>query len=290
MTRTQFFTAQILSKIGFSRTQKRLLDAADEVHLLTEAHEVLGKNVWADLKDSPQYKEFIREIEQLLEEKEKLLNKSEILKDEEITLRDQQNNQFNVSNVSEESTLVQFRQQQTGVAEIKSELAKIKSEAMQIKRQHDEAKIYLDEIKAAGETDTDIITAQEEQINSHKQSFLQLKLQKQTQDKLLAQASAKLDTLSEKIEHSSNAKQDSTVQNFKKLGEKNKEISTTVSRIGIIDNKIGSHFRELGKHISNDVFTNTESKKLIREHFRLCKVIKALRTSIKYNHILGGRA
>jgi len=273
MTKTQFFTAQILSKLGFPRTQKRLLDAADELHLLKEAQEVLGQNVWSKLRDLPQYKDVISDIEQLLEEKERLSEHAETLKDEVENLRNQQNNQFS-----------------SHVALLKSELATIKSKALEIRREHDEAKSYLDDIKAAGETDSNLISSQENQIASHKQSFAALKEEKNKLDLQLVKATTEFEKTSEIIEDSNNSQQDSTVKKFRELGEKNKEISGILSRVGIIDNKISSHYSELGKHISLDSLTNAQSRKLVKEHFGLCKIIEALRKSIGYNHILGGRA
>jgi len=290
MTKTQFFTAQILSKLGFPRTQKRLLDAADELHLLKEAQEVLGQNVWSKLRDLPQYKDVISDIEQLLEEKERLSEHAETLKDEVENLRNQQNNQFSISESSNTDTLEQFKRQQSHVALLKSELATIKSKALEIRREHDEAKSYLDDIKAAGETDSNLISSQENQIASHKQSFATLKEEKNKLDLQLVKATTEFEKISEIIEDSNNSQQDSTVKKFRELGEKNKEISGILSRVGIIDNKISSHYSELGKHISLDSLTNAQSRKLIKEHFGLCKIIEALRKSIGYNHILGGRA
>ena len=127
MTDTQFFFAKILSQLGFPRTQKRLLEAAEELHLLKEAQEVLGRNVWSDLKDQTRYQDVIAEIEQLLAEKKRLTEKSEILKEEEIEIRNKQNSQLNIPNKEHSGIHEQFRREQAEMAEMKSEQAKIKS-------------------------------------------------------------------------------------------------------------------------------------------------------------------
>jgi len=292
MTSTQFFFANILKKLGVQRTQKRLLDAADEVHLLKEAQEELGKNVWPKLKDEPKYKNTISEIERLLDEKETLSEQGELLKKQEENLREQQTNNFHSPSPSDvdSETHIQFRQEQSRVNGLKSELASIKSEALRIRREYDKTKSHLANIKASGETDIDIITAQEQQMLSYKETFSELKLQKTELDQELNKAQVVLNKLSHTVKNSHNVKHDSKVEQFKVLGEKNKEISTILSRIGIIDNKIGTLFGDLGKHISLESLEDSNSKKLIKGQFGLCKIMSALRKSINYNHILGGRA
>ena len=290
MTSTQFFFAQTLAKLGFPRTQKRLLDAADEVHLLKEAQEVLGQNIWPNLKDEPEYKDTIWEIEQLLDEKAKLTEQAEELNVEVEELRDNQNNQFKIPDKSNDNDQQQLRLKQSKVTELKSELANVKSEALKIRREHDEAKNYLNDITNSGETNLEILTAQKMKIASYKESFATLKEQKNTLDKQLATAQLNFEKISNTIKNSDNAQHNSTVEQFRVLGEKNKEISTVLSRVGLIDNKIASLYNDLGRHISLDALKNPNCKQLIKEHFGLCKIMHALRKSINYNHILGGRA
>jgi len=290
MTKTQFFFANIFAKLGLPRTQKRLLEAAGELQLLKEAQEVLGSHVWSNLKGEPQYQRVINEIELLLAEKSNLLDKAEILKNKEQDIRDQSNNRFSVPDNQHEESQLEFQQEQAKLVKLRAEQTQLKSNAAAIKREHDQTVSFINELKAATEIDTTTLEHQKKKIASLKQSFTDLKKQKIQLDNQISKSTDIMNKISEVINASNNLEQDSTAHKFRILGENNKEISTMFSRIGLIDNKIGTHYSELGKHISLDSLENSTSRDLVKPHFRMCKVMKALRASIRYNHQLGGRA
>lgn len=278
MTKNQYIIAKILSKIGIKRTQKRLLAAANELQLLKEAQDVLGRKVWSNLREHKKYQEIAETIDQLTIEKNELGDKAETL---QVTI--------NSLNKKQSHLTITTPGQATAVAEIKAQKANIKAEATAIKHKHDEAKRKVEAIKAAGDVDPFQLEQEEEKMAMLKATFVELKVRKAQADKQLLKLQKQINPIAKDAPEAINSTSSAKAEQFRRLGEKNKEMSTILSRSGIIDNKINALHGNVGKMISFQALDEPKFRKAIKENYGLCKVMRAIRRSVKYNHSLTGR-
>ncbi len=279
MTKTKYIIAKMFSTIGIKRTQTRLLSAANELQLLKEAQDTLGRRVWSKLREHAQYKEIVEAIDQLLAEKSNLEMDAEAVR-------------ASIDNLKKDQLALTITpaSQSIAITEVKANLANIKAEATSIKHSYDEAKRRFDTMKAAEQADPFTLNREEEKMNALKSKFLDLKKRKIQADKQLIKLQLELSSSDKsKSSGSDGSETSSKAEYFKHLGQRNKEISTMLSRIGMIENKIRALQSDLGKKISFHALEDPKYRSAVDDNYGLCKVMREIRKSIKFNHSLSGR-
>lgn len=288
MTNSQFLIANLLKKFGFLRKQKRLKNAATERQLVKEAEEILGRHVWPKVKELEHYKVNYWGINKILNERSELINKIQEVKSKIENIKQNQETRFKENNNPDRNIEEIYEKQQTVVDKIKSEQQNISHVAANIKRSFDGTIAKLDALNSAG-SDYDEIETENAKIEQLKNKFSDLKEKKKLSDKKLAKQTAVLMQVSDSLKKSRNSYKDNAASNYEIMGKANKALSAYRSKIGILDNKIIAHYKEIGQNISKECFTDEECKKAVKGKFNLCKIIRSLRQSIEFNHSLGDR-
>mgnify|MGYP000206335314 CR=1 FL=1 len=288
MTNRQFFFANLFKKVGLLRKQKRLQDAATELQLLKEAEEILGRHVWTKVKDLEHYKVNYWGINKLLNERSEFVDKIQEIKARIENIKHNQETRFKEVNNPEHNIEGAYEKQKLVVDKIKSEQQDISDVAANIKRSYDGAGAKLEAISSGDENHPDI-AAEKAKITQLKKKFTDLKEKKIFSDKKLAKQTAILMKISDSLQNSKNTYKDNAVGNYEVMGKANKALSVYRSKIGLLDNKIIAHYNEIGRNISKECFSSDECRRAVKGKFNLCKIMKALRQSIDYNHTLADR-
>jgi len=288
MTKRQFQTANFLKKIGILRKQKRLQNAAIELQLLRQAEEILGRNVWAKLKDIEQYKVNYWGINKLLQERNVYNDKIHEIKDKIEDIKNNQETRFKEVNNPDHNIEEMYEKQKSVVEKIKIEQTDISDVAANIKRSFDGAVAKLQAI-TDNDTNAAEVNAEKAKIEQLKNKFSDLKDKKTFSDKKLAKQTAILTKISDSLLNSKNSYKDNAAGNYEIMGKANRALSAYRSKIGLLDNKIIVHYNEIGKNISKECYSDKECRKAVKGKFNLCKIMKSLRQSIDFNHTLADR-
>lgn len=284
MTKRQFIIASLLKKIGIQRKQKRLLAAADELHLLKQAGIVLGRNVWQNLENIEYYKVNYWSIDKIQQEINVYDQKIKDIEEEIQNIKKQQKINYNQVEKSDPIVEQQYKEQKTLVDEITTEIKAISNEATYIKRSFDGA---MAKLKAM--TENDNINQEQENIEQLKTKFLELKNRKHEADQNLAKESATLKQLSTQLSKSKKTYKDISADNHDVMAKANQSLNTYKSKIGHLENEASNHYFEIGENISVDCFIDNDCRIAVKQQFKLCKIIRALKKSIDYNSILADR-
>jgi chromosome segregation ATPase len=285
MTHRQFIIASCLKKLGLPRKKKRLQDAATELQLLREAEEILGRNVWIKVKDLERYKDNYSAINNLLQERVEFSEKIQDIKSKIQDIKQNQEAKFKKINNSDNNIEEMYEKQKAVVEKIKSEQSDISDIAANIKKSFDRATAKLQAIITDGD-DANEILAQKTNIEQLKDKFTDLKDKKSFSDKKLAKQNAILLKISELQQASNSSYKETASGNFEVMGKANHALSLYRVEISALDNKIIDHYNEIGKNISKECYSDEKCRAAVIGKFKLCKIMKSLRSSINFNQSL----
>ncbi|MFT6793610.1 MAG: hypothetical protein ACJAR1_001608 [Rubritalea sp.] len=283
MTKRQFITAKFLKKIGIHRRQKRLQDAADEIQLLREAGEILGRHVWTKVKDLGSYEDNFWGINNLLKERSEFSEKIQGIKSKIEGIKQNQETRFIKDNNSEHNVEETYEKQKLVVDKIKSEQANLSDVAANIRRIFDRSEANLKALDSDGTVSVEAI-AEKAKIKQLKSKFLELKEKKSLSDKKLLKQTAILMKVADSLQNTRASYINSAASNHEIMGGVNQALSNYRSKIGLLDNEIIAHYNEIGQNISKECYSSEECKKAVKGKFHLCKIMNSLRQSIDFNH------
>jgi DNA repair exonuclease SbcCD ATPase subunit len=288
MTKRQFIIADFLNKIGIQRKRKRLLDAANELNLLREAVEILGRSVWINVKDIDPYKVNYERIHKLLQEKDEVNQKIQKTRERIEILKQNQESEFKEINSHEQNIEELYKEQKSVVEKIKAEQSDIIDIVSNIKKNFDDSVTKLQQIIREG-SDEAVIEAGKAKVEQLRNRFAELKNKKIISDRKLAKETDFLTKMSSSVQ-SSNSKVDyKTINDYGIVAEANREMAGYHSEIGVFENELITHYNKIGQMISKECFSNSQCRKAVGSKFKLCKIIKSLAQSIDFNHSIADR-
>jgi len=286
MTLQRYIKAKFLKTVGISKKQQRLQHAAHEMQLLSDAEEILGRNVWQNVQHIEQYQEHYQSINNLNEEKNGILEKISDIDTKVSQFKQSQAEKFKlVSNFTSQKEAYQL--QQIKVDGIIADIEDINKVANNIKKSFNLAKQKIQEISGS-ESEAEISKTQAK-IDRLKAKFTELKEKKILSDQRLTEEKTILKKLENFQDDSKTNYKDAAASNYQLMEKARNALASYRNQVGILDNKIISHYKEIGKNISVEYFTNSQCKAAAKEKHHLCKIIKSLRKSIAYNNILAER-
>ncbi len=290
MTQRQFFYANLLKKIGLSFKQKRLIEGAQELRLLKEAEEILGRSVWTKVKEIDLYRDSYLNINHLLKEKVVHQDKIREIKAELEEIKVAHDLQLKSQTNPEHHNKDEFDKQKIVLEKLKTEQAEISKSAASIKLRFDQSVSRLQTLMSqAVDINQDEVSAEKVNIERLKNEFESLKNKKTQVDQNLVKENAEFRRLSDILLGAKNSYQSMISTNYETLGKVNKALSTHFSQIGHIDSQIIQNYGQIGQGISNSWQTNPECKVIVKHKLVLCKIMIALRKSINLNQILADR-
>ena len=289
MNSSRYIIARFLLSFGLHRKNKRLLEAADEAHLLRQAEEILGEDVWELAEDiegvSVEYwslrklKMEASKYKDAIEQADVLLNTSH---EERNVILGQTNQECQALDAKRVDYITQSK-------ELVTQRDRTIAEAKMVKRKFEAARTKIEVIGLEGGAD-DVIEAERKKIASYKQDFKNLKQEREA-------VGVEIQDLNEKIRHVEEALgQDrqrlrtEASDAYHSIGKANRDISKLGAEIAVVESEMKLHFCEIGRYISQNVGVDPMCAPICKERSHLVAQMESLRSSIALNHKLAAMA
>ena len=152
MTTTRYIFARIVQAFGVNRRQRRMAEAASEMHLLREAEQVLGQSVWERVEDVEELGVEYWNLRKLIKERGEIREK---LSEAELILADAHEQRSNLLGAKSEpqQELEEHRiELLTGLEKLAKERDSVIQQAREIRRIYDGLKMKLEVMRSEEHT------------------------------------------------------------------------------------------------------------------------------------------
>ncbi len=289
MNSSRYLLARLALSFGIHRKNKRLSEAADEMHLLRMAEEILGSDVWEQAEDiesiSVEYwslrKLSIRkkEIEQKVNEAGDVLD----LSHEERNAILSRSNQACLALEKKRDELV--RKSEALVAERDNVISK----ARQLRRKFDASRTKI-QVLSEEEGTAEIVRDERRKLTNFKTEFLRLKDARDEVGERIAKLDELITRLEDTIAEDRSRLRQEASEAYQSIGKANRDVSQLTAEIGLIDLEMQEHYCEVGRHVSNHAGIDPVCRQICKDHSHLVAQMQSLRSSIALNHKLAAMA
>ena len=286
MTTTRYILARFAQAFGVNRRQRRMAEAASEMHLLREAEQVLGQSVWEQVEEVEELGVEYWNLRKLIKERDEIRGK---LEDCEAILADAHEQRSTLLGAKSDSQ----SDLETERAELLANLEKLSrdrdsviQQAREIRRIYDGLKMKLEVLQREGTSEA--IEKTKARMVELKVRFTELKQERDLVAASIAEGDAKVDAIdSELAEERQKHRAEASVA-FQQIGQANRDISSLKAQLGLIDTQMRQLFSEIGRHVSRNAFVNDQCRMAAKGHIPMIDVMRALRKSVAMNHRLAG--
>lgn len=289
MTTGRYIMARIAQSFGISRRTKRMSDAAFETHLLREAEQILGHEVWEDAEQvddvSVEYWNLRKLERQRVELADKLARAEKILAE----AHDERARLLNESTDAQQDLEQQRYDLSKELEAIARERDEVVALAKEVRRQYEGLKTKL---AVLAEEQGDHVAAQTTQANERmhqlRSDFQLLKKRRTEIGHRLEDGDRRLSAVEAKLGDRRQVRREEASQTFQVIGRANREISNYRAELGLIETQQQQLFGELGRYVSRHARVNPDLAKIYRKRQGLIDIMTALRRSIIMNRKLSG--
>lgn len=286
MTQSRFYLARIAQAFGVQRRQRRMAEAAAEMHLLREAEQVLGLALWERVEAIEALGVEYWNLRKLHKEREDLRAQ---LEECEAILADAHHQRTTLLGTKSEAEQDMEKER----AEIMAELERLARERDSVVQQAREIRRVYDGLKMKHEVllrDGNDVELQKvkSRMEEIKGRFNELKTDRDNIANRIATGEADLTGLEKQLADERQKHRSEASETFQHIGQANRDISTLKSKLGIIDTQMRQLYSEIGRHISRHVQQDPACRAVAKGQMPLIDVMRALRESIALNHRLAG--
>lgn len=289
MNSSRYLLARIALSFGIHRKNKRLSEAADEMHLLRMAEEILGEDVWEKAEDiediSVEYWSLRKltikknELEQKVREAGDVLN----LSHEERNAILSESNQACLALEKKRDELV--RQSEALVAERDSVI----SQARQLRRKFDASRTKI-QVLSEENGNEDIVREERRKMMEYKTEFGRLKSSRDEVGERIQKLDRSITRIEETIADDRSRLRQEAAEAYQSIGKANRDVSQLTAEIGLIELEMQEHFCEVGRYVSNHAGSDSVCRQICKDHAHLVAQMQSLRSSIALNHKLAAMA
>ena len=287
MTRSRYLAIRVCQAFGIRLTARHVGNAATELHLLREAEEILGGLCWRDLENfedlSVEYWNLRKLDKEQVELSTQIASASDVLQQSH-----DQRAELLEKVVECTKDLVADRENLIEKSErLGAERELILREARAVKRRHDGLKAKL-EVLTEEDGQLETINNTKSEISELKTRFGTLRTRRNDLTERLKELDASIKKIDDQIETRRKDIREEAFGSYQSIGKANRDISTNRAELGIIDKEMSSLFCEIGRYLCLNSST-PDTQSILWKNRALIGQMKALRTSINLNNILGGR-
>ncbi|MFK7910333.1 MAG: hypothetical protein AB8F34_06995 [Akkermansiaceae bacterium] len=289
MNSSRYLLARVCLSFGLHRKNKRLSEAADEMHLLRMAEEILGEDVWEKAED----------IESISVEYWTLRKLSMQKKD----LEQKVGNAGNILDMShEERNAILSRSNQGCLALEKkrdelitkseglvAERDLVISQARQLRRKFDASRTKV-QVLSDEEGTEEIIREERNKMVGFKSEFTRLKASRDEVGLRISKLDELITRLEETIAEDRGRLRQEASEAYQNIGKANQDVSQLTAEIGLIELEMQEHFCEVGRYVSNHAGSDPVCRQICKDHAHLVAQMQSLRSSIALNHKLAAMA
>lgn len=286
MTTTRYIFARIAQAFGVNRRQRRMSEAASEMHLLREAEQVLGQSVWERVEEVEELGVEYWNLRKLIKERDEIRTK---LAECETILADAHEQRSTLLSAKSDSQVELEEKRGELLAELEK-LAKTRDtvihQAREIRRVYDGLKMKLEVLQREGTTEA--IEKTRTRMTELKARFTELKAERDSVAARIAEGDAEVDAIDTQLaEERQKHRADASVA-FQQIGQANRDMSALKAQQGLIDTQMRQLFSEIGRHVSRNAFISDQCRNAAKGHIPMIDVMRALRKSVAMNHRLAG--
>ncbi len=295
MNSSRYILARIALSFGLTRKVKRLSEAADEMHLLCQAQEILGEDTWEQVEEVEavhvdywslrKHQLAIDKLKKKIEVADAVLEASQ---EERNALLNQNND---VCEALEEERDDLIKQSEKIIAQRDEIIAC----AQQIKRRFEASQTKIEVLTTQdkdGHTEDNSSLIEEERMKvvGYKKDFVRLKKERKAIGNKIREFDVKIESVENKIAQDRKRLRSEASDAYQSIGQANRDKSKLSAEVGTIEDKKKQHFAEIGRYISTHVGSDPICTKICNDHSHLVAQIQNLRTSIALNQKLAAMA
>lgn len=278
MNGIRYVMARMLASAGFNFKTKRLTEAADESHLLKQAEEILGIDLWEKCEKVEGVNVEYWSLRQLKKKKEAL----ELSLDEahgELASCQEQRHEI-IEQTNEECLQREdlYEGLKFDLENLINDRDEVVSKAHIVRRNIEASKTKMKVLEGQG-----ALVDEEKLLNDYLKTFDELK---ESRNKVAAEIRAlnsKMETLELQIKNDRKELKNAASKAFQSIGKVNRDASQISSEIGFIDLEMQGHYIKIGHYISQNVDTDSECKDVCKRDMAMVNQMKGLRQSILRN-------
>jgi len=286
MTTTRYIFARIAQAFGVNRRQRRMSEAASEMHLLREAEQVLGQSVWEQVEEVEELGVEYWNLRKLIKERDEI--RSKLAECEEV-LADAHEQRSSLLNAKSDSQ-VELEEKRGELLADLEKLAKdrdsVIQQAREIRRVYDGLKMKLEVLQREGTSDS--IEKTRVRMNELKTRFTELKYDRDRIASSIAEGDSLVDIIDNQLSEERQKHRAEASVAFQQIGQANRDISALKAQQGLIDTQMRQLYSEIGRHVSRNAFINDQCRNAAKGHIPMIDVMRALRKSVAMNHRLAG--
>lgn len=290
MTPSKYFLARVAQAFGIHRKNKRMSDAAGEMHLLREAETHLGLEVWEKLANVEELSVEYWNLRKLAKEHAVLQEK---LQESEARLAEAHEERSTLLNVRSEPQQELAERRAAAIAELEAIARRrdqVVARAREVRRSYDGLKMKLEVLSKEPDGNDSEITTSKSRLEELKAAFTGLKDERATIATETEQAEARLAQLDLDLNDQKKQQREQASGAFQVIGEANREISAQRAELGLLETRMRQLYAEIGRHMSRLPAGHPTAQEALKQQRGLVEIMHALRRSIAMNHRLAGQS
>ncbi len=289
MNSSRYMIARLALSFGLNRKTKRLSEAADEMHILRQAEEILGEDVWEQAEEIEEISVEYWTLRKLIlkqRELEDALGKAGAILD---TSHEERNAVLNETNQAC-LALEKKRDELIGHSEaLIAERDRVIARAQQIRRKFDASRTKVQVL--SGEDNThEIIKSERKKLAAYKVDFASLKEVRDEVGEKIQKLDDRITKIEAAIAEDRKKLRVEASSAYQSIGKANRDRSKLSAEIGLLEIEMKHHHCEIGRYVSNHAGTDPVCAKICRDHAHLIAQMQSLRSSIALNHKLAAMA
>ncbi|BDS07680.1 hypothetical protein NT6N_27200 [Oceaniferula spumae] len=291
MNSSRYLLARIALAFGIRRKNKRLAEAADELHLLRQAEEILGEDVWEQteaVEDISVEYWSLRKLQMQVKKLEESIGEADSVLD---ASHEERNTILNhTTEVCQ--TLEAQRDELVGESEVLiAKRDEIVGRAQLVKRKFEASKTKISVLSDQDEADLsddhkEVIAEEKSKLTEYKSTFSKLKKEREAIGEEIAALDEKISAMENELEEDRKRLREEASSAYQNIGKANRDKSKLRAEVSVIEAQMKNHFSEIGRYVSTHAGTEPTCTKICKEHSHLIAQMQSLRSSIALNHKL----
>ena len=289
MNSSRYMIARLLLSFGLHRKIKRLSEAADEMHLLRVAEEILGEEVWEQAEGIEAVSVEYWTLRKLMIQKLKLeesAGKAGVVLD---TSNEERNAVLSQTN---QACLALERKRDELILNSEALIAerdRIIAQAQLVRRKFDAARTKVQVL--SGESNTaEIIKGERSKLAGYKVEFSSLKVKRDEVGDRIHVLDEKIAKIESAIAEDRTKLREEASSAYQSIGKANRDMSKLTAELGLVELEMKDHHCEIGRYVSNHAGSDEVCTKICKDHAHLVAQMQSLRSSIALNHKLAAMA
>ena len=287
MTTARYLIARVAQSFGITRRAQRMSEAAFETHLLRDAEQYLGVQLWEETEHVEELSVEYWNLRKLRREREELEAR---LAEAEKTLASAHEeraallNQTTEAQQELEARRLELLTELEGIARERDQVVAL---AKEVRRIYDGLKMKVAVLsEEQGEHVAPETGKAKARMRELHHDFELLKQRREEVGRRLEQGDARLREVEAQLGERRKVRREEAAKTFQIIGQANRDISNFRAQIGLIETREQQLYGEIGRHVSRNVRTNPHLAPIYRSHQSLIDVMAALRRSIAMNRRL----